>query len=401
MKVYLDNSATTAIIPEVLQEMLPYFSDVMGNAQSVHSFGQQAKAAVEAARRRIATLIGAAPVEVVFTSGGTEADNMALRGIAEANAKNGRHIITSAIEHPAVLASCEALEQSGFTVTYLPVSEEGRINIEDIASAIRDDTILVSIMHANNEIGTLEPVETVGRLIATFRKSGRRYPYFHTDAVQSAGKVPIDVNTLGVDLLSLSAHKIHGPKGIGALYVRKGARLAKLIHGGHHERGRRAGTENVPAIVGFGKAAEIACARLGERSTRMCELRDHLEDTVRLRLSDVTLNGDPGNRLPNISNLSFGGVDGEGLLIALDLKGVAVSTGAACASGSLEPSHVLTALGFDRARIRGSLRFSLGALTTREEIDYAVGELANIVDRLHTMSPDDQPDDLDEVRALA
>jgi cysteine desulfurase len=389
MRVYLDNSATTSTAPEVVSAMLPYFSDEMGNAQSVHSFGQRAKAALETARRQVAALIGAAPGEIAFVSGGTEADNFAIRGIAEPLRGRGNHIITTRIEHPAVLATAEALEAQGFHVTYLPVSRTGVVELAELRKAIRDETILVSVMHANNETGTIQPIEGIARLLAELHSPGRQRIYFHTDAVQSIGKLPVDVARLGVDLLSISAHKIHGPKGIGALYIKKGVRLGKILFGGRHERDRRPGTENIPAIVGFGAACELARMDLEERASRISDLRDYLESQVTSRITGVKVNGDPLRRLPNISNLSFGGVDGESLLIALDLKGVAVSTGSACSSGSLEPSHVLTAIGLSREEVRGSLRFSLSHYTTREEVDYAVSVLSEIVARLREMSPDE------------
>jgi len=391
MLVYLDNSATTSTAPEVVAAMLPYFSDQMGNAQSVHSYGQRAKAAIEAARRQVAALIGAAPAEIVFLSGGTEADNLAIRGIADVCRDRGRHIITTSVEHPAVLATAEALEAQGFNITYLRVSSTGLVDLSDLKRAIRDDTVLVSIMHANNETGTIQPIQDVAELLAEQHGAGHQRIFFHTDAVQSVGKLSVDVSRLGVDLLSISAHKIHGPKGIGALYVRKGVRVGKILFGGRHERDRRPGTENVPGIVGFGLAAELARTSLDERTMRIREMRDHLEEEVVCRISGVKLNGDSRLRLPNISNLSFEGVDGESLLIALDLKGVAVSTGSACSSGSLEPSHVLTAMGLSREAVRGSLRFSLSQYTTRQEIDYAVSALVEIVARLREMAPDDEP----------
>jgi cysteine desulfurase len=397
MKVYLDNSATTAMAPEVIEAMLPYFSDEMGNAQSVHSFGQRAKAAVEKARREVAALINAAPAEIVFVSGGTEADNLAVRGIAEAHRDYGRHIITTKIEHPAVLATCELLEGAGYRVTYLPVSRGGLVSIRDVRKAISDDTILISVMLANNETGTIQPIEEIAGVVAEARARGLDHLHSHTDAVQAIGKISVDVNRLGVDLLSLSGHKIHGPKGIGALYVRKGTRLTKLLYGGHHERDRRAGTENVPGIVGLGRAAELARTQLDERMKRMRELRDYLEQEATSRFPDVRVNGDRQHRVPNVSNVSFGGIDGESLMIALDLKGIAVSTGSACASGSLEPSHVLQALGLTRDEVRGSLRFSLGAYTTREEIDYAVSILAQTVARLREMIPADEPESVEAV----
>jgi cysteine desulfurase len=390
MRVYLDNCATTKVAPEVVEAMLPYFSDEIGNAQSVHSFGQRSKAAVETARRQVAALINARPTEIVFVSGGTEADNTAIRGIAEAHAGYGRHIITSRIEHPAVLATCEALEQNGFRVTYLPVSKRGLVSVDDLSAALDSETILISIMHANNETGTIQPLEQIRRLVAQARADGHSHLHFHSDAVQSVGKIAVDVKRLGVDLLSLSGHKIHGPKGIGALYVRKGVRLAKLVFGGHQERDRRAGTENVPGIVGLGRAAELARLRLNEIMSHVGELRDYFEGQVVSRISGLRINSDSECRVPNVTNLSFEGVDGESLLIALDLKGVAVSTGSACASGSLEPSHVLTALGLTREQVRGSLRFSLSGFTTRDEVDYALAALEECVARLREMAPEDQ-----------
>lgn len=391
MKVYLDNSATTPVAPEVLDAMLPYFSEEIGNAQSVHSFGQRAKAAVERARRQVAELLNASPTEIVFVSGGTEADNLAVRGIAEAHGEHGRHIVTTKIEHPAVLATCEWLEQDGFRVTYLPVSSAGRVRVDDVRAAVSNDTILISIMHANNETGTIQPIEDIGAFVSENRA---RLPHlhFHTDAVQSAGKISVDAKKLGVDLLSISGHKLHAPKGVGALFLRKGVRVSKLLFGGHHERDRRAGTENVPGIVGLGCAAELARAQLGDRQARMRDLRDYLEDQIAARSLDARINGDAVNRVPNISNVSFPGIDGESLLIALDLKGIAVSTGSACASGSLEPSHVLKAMGLPGERVRGSLRFSLSKYTNREEIDYAVSVLEETVVRLRDMIPSGEPE---------
>ena len=393
MKAYLDNSATTVVATEVVEAMLPYFSSEMGNAQSVHSFGQRAKAAVEKARREVAALINAAPSEIVFVSGGTESDNLAIRGIAEAHRDHGRHIITTKIEHPAVLATCEALESDGYRVTYLPVSRAGIVSIDEVSSAILDDTILISVMLANNETGTIQPIAQITSLIAEARARGAEHLHLHTDAVQAVGKIAVDVNELGVDLLSLSGHKIHGPKGIGALYARKGTRLAKLLYGGHHERDRRAGTENVPGIVGLGRAAELARTELDSRMHHMRVLRDHLEQRLISGFPGVRVNGDPRERVPNISNLSFDRVDGESLLIALDLRGIAVSTGSACASGSLEPSHVLQALGLTNDEVRGSLRFSLGAYTTREEIEYVLATLSKTLTRLREMNPADQQDE--------
>src|ERR1041384_551542 len=391
MKVYLDNSATTAMAPEVIDAMLPYFAEEMGNAQSVHSFGQRAKAAVETARRAVAALINATPAEIVFVSGGTEADNLAIRGVAEAQRDHGRHIVTTAIEHPAVLATCEALEREGSRVTYLPVSNNGIVSVDDLRRSLSDDTILISIMLANNETGTIQPLEDIASVVAETHGRGLQV-HLHTDAVQAVGKVSVDVRQLGVDLLSLSAHKFHGPKGVGALYVRKGTRLAKLFYGGHHERDRRPGTENVPGIVGLGKAAEIARTQLAERIGHMRDLRDYLEHQVTAFIPNVRINGDTTRRVSNISNMSFDGVDGESLLIALDLKGIAVSTGSACASGSLEPSHVLQALGLTREQVRGSLRFGLSASATRDELDYAASILAESVARIREMSPAEEQD---------
>jgi cysteine desulfurase len=388
VKIYLDNSATTAVAPEVIEAMLPYFSEQFGNAQSVHSFGQSAKAGVEKARRQVAALINAAPSEITFLSGGTEADNFAIRGVAQAQVDFGRHIITTNIEHPAVLATCEALADEGFRVTYLGVSRLGRISIDELRKAIADDTVLISVMHANNEVGTVQPIGEIAKIVSDARAKGLKHLHFHTDAVQSVGKIPVDVKSLGVDLLSLSGHKIHGPKGIGALYIRKGARLSKLIYGGHHERDRRAGTENVPGIVGLGCAAHLARLALDQPTSQTRELRDYLEAQIFSRIEGATINGDPEHRLPNVTNISFEGVDGESLLIALDLKGIAVSTGSACASGSLEPSHVLTAMGLSREEVRGSLRFSFSGYNIREQVDVAVTELEQIINRLREMIPD-------------
>jgi cysteine desulfurase len=389
MRVYLDNCATTAVAPEVLDAMLPFFSIEIGNAQSVHSFGQQAKAAVEQARRRIASLIGASPAEIVFTSGGTEADNLAIHGIADAHGNHGRHVITSAIEHPAVLASCEALERAGFSITRLPANRDGAIRAEDVRAALTDQTILVSVMHANNETGVLQPIEEIAAVVREARSNGAQHLHLHADAVQSIGKIRLSVEELGVDLLSMSAHKIHGPKGAGALYVRRGTRIGKMLYGGHHERDRRAGTENVPGIVGFGMAAELLGKSIEERAARIASMRDDLEARIQSQTSGVRINGQRHRRIPNVSNLSFAGIDGESLLIALDLKGVAVSTGSACASGSLEPSHVLTAMGLSREEVRGSLRLSLSAYTTGAEVDYAFAAIQETVARLRAMAPDE------------
>ncbi|HEY7544178.1 MAG TPA: cysteine desulfurase family protein [Blastocatellia bacterium] len=387
MKVYLDNAATTAVDREVFQAMLPYFSEEMGNAQSVHSFGRSAKAAIEQARRQVASLINADPTEIIFLSGGTEADNLAILGAA--HGATGRQIITTRIEHPAVLAACESLEQEGFQVTYLDVDRDGAVSVESVKDAITNETILITIMHANNETGALQPIEEIGRVVAQSRAEGSTHLRFHTDAVQSTGKMPIDVDRLGVDLLSISAHKFHGPKGAGALYARKDVRLTKLLYGGHHERDRRPGTENVTGIVGLGKAAELALARM-EEMDRVRELRDYFERELRARVPDIKINASADERLPNISNMTFHGIDGEALLIALDLRGIAASTGSACSSGSLEPSHVLTAMGLARDEVRSSLRFSLSRETAREEIDYALCAIEEIVPHLRLLSEEDE-----------
>ncbi|HZN10225.1 MAG TPA: cysteine desulfurase NifS [Blastocatellia bacterium] len=386
-RVYLDNSATTRVDDEVMQAMWPYFTEVYGNASSTHQWGQRAKQAVEEARRQVALQLNAQPPEVTFVSGGTEADNLAIKGVAQAQAGRGRHLVTSQIEHPAVLTTCGQLEREGWRVTYLPVYREGVVRLADVREALTDETVLITVMHANNEIGTVQPIREIGQLVKERRQAGQRHLHLHTDAVQSVGKVPVDVKDMGVDLLTLTAHKIHGPKGIGALYVRRGVRLQSQMHGGHHERDRRAGTESVPLIVGLGKAAELAREHLTERAGRMRELRDYLDAEVLRRVPGVARNGDPGRRLPHIANFNFDHVEGEGLQISLDLKGVAVSTGSACSSGSVEPSHVLLAIGLSRDTGHGSLRFSLSKDTTREEIDYVLETLPPLVEKLRRISP--------------
>ena len=338
-RIYMDHSATTPVAPEVLQAMLPYFSDVFGNASSIHSFGRKARETLEESRERVSHLLNADPEEIVFTSGGTESDNLALRGIARKNRNQGRHIITTQIEHPAILETCRNLEKEGFSVTYLPVTREGLVEVNGLEKAIRPDTILISIMHANNEIGTLQPLEEIGKLAA------ERDIYLHTDAVQSVGKVPVDVNALDVDLLSLSAHKLYGPKGVGALYVRRGTKIESISTGGGHEKGLRSGTENVPGIVGLAKAADLACEEMVAEGQRQTELRERLAHLVLERVSDAWVNGSMKKRLPGSLNFGFSFVEGESLLLYLDSKGIAVSTGSACSSHKLEPSHVLMALG--------------------------------------------------------
>lgn len=386
-RIYLDNSATTRVDDEVAQAMLPYFTDVYGNASSTHQWGQQARQAIEDARQQVALLLNADKTEITFLSGGTEADNLAIKGIAEAHKERGRHIITSQIEHPAVLAACAHLEKQGWRVTYLPVYREGIVRMEDVRAALTDETVLITVMHANNEIGSIQPIKEIGALVKERRQAGQKRLYLHTDAVQSVGKIPVDVKDLGVDLLTLTAHKIHGPKGVGALYVRRGVRLASQMHGGHHERDRRAGTESVPLIVGLGKAAELVRLHLAERMEHARELRDYLEEELFKRIPDISRNGDKDRRVPNIANLNFNHVEGEGLQISLDLKGVAVSTGSACASGSHEPSHVLMAIGLPRDTGYGSLRFSFGKDNTREDVDYVIETLPAVVEKLRKLSP--------------
>ncbi len=386
-KIYLDNSATTRVDDEVVGEMLPFFTEQFGNASSTHQWGQRAKQAIEEARNQVARLLNGTPNEITFVSGGTEADNLAIVGIAEAHGDKGRHIITSRIEHPAVLATCAHLEKEGWKVTYLPVYGEGIVRLDDLRKAMTDETVLITIMHSNNELGTLQPIREIGELVREQREAGRRHLYFHTDAVQSIGKVDVDVRELGVDLLSLTAHKFHGPKGIGVLYVRRGVRISPQTYGGHHERDRRAGTESVPLIAGIGKAAELARLHLAERSGHLRNLRDYLEQELFRIIPDITRNGDAERRLPSIANLNFDHVEGEGLQISLDLKGVAVSTGSACSSGSTEPSHVLVAIGLSQDTGHGSLRFSFGKDNTREDVDYVLETLPAIVGKLRSLSP--------------
>ena len=386
-RVYLDYNATTPVEPEVLDAMLPYFSGEFGNASSIHTFGQKARAAVETAREHVAALIGARPQDIFFTSGGTESDNHAIFGIVSssvatsASSTGKPHVITTFVEHEAVLNACQALEKKGVDVTYLHVDQDGLIDLEDLRAALRKETTLITIMHANNELGTVQPLEEVGRI------AKEADVYFHTDAVQSGGKIPIDVNQLHLDLLSLSGHKLYAPKGIGALYVRGGTRLKQLLYGGHHQRGMRPGTENVAGIVGFGKAAEIARHALANDAKRLSALRDQLEHGLLHRVPQSRINGGRAPRTPNTANLVFPGVEGEALLIALDLKGLACSTGAACSSGAVEPSHVLTAIGLPAEEARASLRFSLGRHTTQADIDFALRVVPAAVAQLRQLSP--------------
>jgi len=386
-RVYLDNSATTPVDPRVAAVMSRAVVENFGNASSVHGFGQQARAAIDRARREVAALIGARQNEIVFTSGGTESNNLAIRGICEAATAHGRHIITSVIEHPSVAGVCAELEKRGWQVTRLPVYGNGIVGIEDLAASIRPDTILISVMLANNEIGTIQPVNEIGAFVREKRTAGHKHLWFHTDAVQAAGRLPLNVEEIGCDLLTMSGHKLYAPKGIGALYVRRGVRLHGQNVGGHQERERRAGTENVPGIVAFGEAAKLAREELEQRSLHDRMLRDKFEGAVRERIPDVVMNGDPELRLSHLSNISFRFIEGEGLLINLDLEGVAVSTGSACSSGTLEPSPVIRALGVDDERARGSLRFSFGKDNTEAEVDYAVEVLARAVERLRSLSP--------------
>jgi len=383
-RVYLDYNATTPVEPEVLDAMLPYFSGEFGNASSIHTFGQKARAAVETAREQVAAVIGARPQEIFFTSGGTESDNHAIFGIvgsSTTSANRRPHVITSFVEHEAVLNACQALEKQSVDVTYLHVDQDGLIDLEDLRGAVRNETVLITIMHANNELGTVQPLEEIGRI------AKEADVYFHTDAVQSAGKIPIDVNPFQLDLLSLSGHKLYAPKGIGALYVRGGTRLKQLLYGGHHQRGMRPGTENVAGIVGLGKAAETARQSLAHDSKRLSALRDQLEHGLLHRVPHSRINGARAPRTPNTANLVFPGVEGEALLIALDLKGLACSTGAACSSGAVEPSHVLTAIGLPAEEARASLRFSLGRHTTQADIDFALQVVPAAVAQLRQLSP--------------
>ena len=386
-KVYLDHSATTPIDSRVLEAMLPYLTEKFGNASSVHMFGQEARAAVDKARRQVASLVGARANEVVFTSGGTEANNLAIRGICEVAKAHGRHVITSAIEHPSVRGVVDEIEKEGWEITRLPVYDNGIVRIDDLRAAIRSDTILISVMTANNEIGTNQPIAEIGALVVEEREHGHRHLCFHTDAVQAAGRLPIDVQALGCDLLSLSAHKIYAPKGTGALFIRRGVRLAPQQVGGHQERERRAGTESVANIVAFGTAAELAKKELDQRNDHTRRLRDRFETEVEDRIPDIVFNGDREQRLPHLSNISFRFIEGEGLLIHLDMQGVAVSTGSACSSGTLEPSPVIRALGRNEELARGAIRFSFGKDSTDEDVDYAVTALLRAVESLRELSP--------------
>ena len=384
-RVYLDNNATTPVAPEVSEAMHPYLHEDYGNASSVHWYGQRAREAVEQARDQVVRLINAHPSEIIFTSGGTEGGNTAVLGAVEAArprpGAGPKHVVSTPIEHTAVLYAARALERRRIEVTYVPVGSSGVIDPADVKRAIRPETVLISVMFANNEIGTLQPLEEIGQLAREYRT------VFHTDAVQAVGKVPVDVEELGVDLLSLSAHKLYGPKGVGALYVRKGTRLEPLMYGGHDERDRRPGTENVPGIVGLGAAAELASKHLAQDAPRLAALRDRLEAGILARVEGAFVNGDPAHRQPNTLNMRFEGVKGEALVMALDLEGVACSTGSACSSGSIEPSHVLAAIGLSCDQARSSIRLSLGRYNTEADVGQALEVLPQVVERLRALSP--------------
>jgi cysteine desulfurase len=380
-RIYLDYAATTPTDPEVVKAMMPYWSDIYGNASSFHSFGQEAKGAVEEAREKVASLVGAKSSEIIFTSGGTESDNHAIKGVAFANKDKGNHIITSSIEHHAVLESCQFLEKNGFEVTYLPVDRDGLVNPDDVRKAITNKTILISIMSANNEMGAIQPIAEIGKIAKEHKI------YFHTDAVQVYGHLPVNVDELGVDLLSASAHKLYGPKGVGMLYVRKGVKMVPFIHGGGQERNRRASTENVPGIVGFGKAVEMAGASMNDETTKVAALRNKLIEEIFNKIEHVKLNGHPIKRLPNHVNFSFEFIEGESIILNLDMEGIAVSTGSACTSGTLEPSHVMLAMGLSHELAHGSLRITLGKYTKESDIDSLMSLLPGIVEKLRAMSP--------------
>lgn len=380
-RVYLDYAATTPCDPEVVKAMEPYFFEKFGNASSIHSFGQEAKKAIEDSREALASFLGADPSEIVFTSGGTESDNFALKGVASALEKKGNHIITSVIEHHAIIEPCKFLENKGFNITYIPVDKQGIVSLEDIKKTITDKTILISIMHANNEIGTIQPIAEIGKI------AKEKGIYFHTDAVQTVGHIPVDVNELNADLLSLSAHKFYGPKGVGALYIRKGTRIDRFMHGGDQEKGRRASTHNLTGIVGVGKAIELCRDRMDKEASLQIALRDRLIKEIPEKIKEVYLNGHPTKRLPNNVNFSIKYIEGESILLNLDMLGIAASTGSACTSTSLEPSHVLLAIGLSHEIAHSSLRLTMGRWTKKEDIDYLLEHLPKIVEKLRAMSP--------------
>jgi len=379
--IYFDHAATTFVKEEVLNAMLPYFNEVYGNASTVYSMGQKCKAALDEARETTASCLGADATEIYFTASGSEADNWAIKGAARMNRSKGNHIITSSIEHHAVLHTCNALEKEGFEVTYLPVDKDGKVCIEDLKNAIKDNTILITIMYANNEIGTIQPIKEIAEIA---REKGI---LMHTDAVQAVGAVNIDVKELGVDMLSLSAHKFNGPKGVGALYIRKGVRINNLIEGGAQERGKRAGTENLAGIVGLSTALKLATDSLDEKAEKLCKMRDYIIENIEKRIPYCRLNGHRTDRLPNNVNFSFEYIEGEGMLLWLDCYGIAASSGSACTSGSLDPSHVLLAIGLDHATAHGSLRVTIGEENTMEEIDFMLDKLTETVEKLRMMSP--------------
>ena len=380
-RIYLDYAATTPTDPGVLEAMKPFFTDIFGNPSSIHGFGQEARRAMEDTREKLASFLGAKTDEIVFTSGGTEADNMAILGVADKLADKGRHIITSSIEHHAVLECCKFLEKHGYKVTYLPVDKSGLVDPADVKKAISGDTILITIMHANNEIGTIEPIEEISKIA---REHG---VYMHSDSVQTVGHITVDVNKLGVDLLSLSAHKFYGPKGVGALYIRKGTKVSPYLHGGDQERGRRASTSNVSGIVGLGKAIDLTRERMDEEAKFQTSLRDRLIKEIPANIHDSYLNGHSASRLPNNVNFTFAFIEGESILLNLDMLGIAASTGSACTSSSLEPSHVLLAIGLPHELAHGSLRVTFGRWTEQKHIDYLIEHLPKIVDKLRRMSP--------------
>jgi cysteine desulfurase len=379
--VYLDHSATTPVHPKVLETMLPFFQEEYGNASSLHRLGRNARLALDQSREKVAAALNARSDDIYFTSGGTEGDNLAVKGTAYARRDKGNHIITSQIEHEAVLNTCRYLEKDGFEVTYLPVDRHGLVQIDDLKKAVTDRTILISIMHANNEVGTIQPIAEMGAL------ARERGILLHTDAVQTVGKIPVDVQKLQVDLLSLSSHKFYGPKGAGALYIRRGVKVSPLAHGGHHENWRRAGTENVPGIVGLAAALEICISEMTETAARETRLRNELQQGIQEKIEAVRINGHPENRLPGSLSVCFEALEGEALILSLDLKGIAASTGSACSSGSLEPSHVLKAMGIPIEVAHGSARFTLGRGNTQQEIDFVLEVLPDIVARLRSMSP--------------
>ncbi len=379
--IYFDNAATTPVKKEVFDEIKPYFMDFYGNPSSIYDIAKESKKAVDKARKQVADAIGALPEEIYFTAGGSESDNWAIKGTADALKKKGRHIITTKIEHHAVLHTCEFLEKHGYEITYLPVDEFGLVSVQDVKSAIRPDTILISVMFANNEIGTIEPIAKIGKIA---KENGI---YFHTDAVQAIGHVNIDVNEMNIDMLSMSGHKLGAPKGVGALYIRKGIKISNLIHGGAQEKNKRAGTENVPAIVGLGKAVEIAVSEMEEANKKITKLRDRLIEGITSNISNCRLNGHPQKRLPGNVNISFEFIEGESMLLLLNMKGICASSGSACTSGSLDPSHVLLAIGLPHEKAHGSLRITLSKDNTQEEVDYLLKELPPIVERLRQMSP--------------